>query len=522
MKRSHLIIILLYLLTLFFVLWADLDFTIPFNEKKDSKEDLIVGMELEYLPLGYLTSQNNQEDTYPIQGQSGYAVGYDITIAQLLAKNLDRHLVIKKISFDGLIPALQNNEIQLVIAGLSKTEAREKEVAFSEPYCFFEVKMILTKSKEIKELQDLKNLKIGFQNGSSYANSIAKISDFSRPFSSYNDLEISFLANDIDGFIAESFLADFFLNQFDNKGKTIPSINTEITQQLLEQNNSELLQSRFALNQKNQTLLQKVNEALKNIKINKDFSNKLLEKAIQKASQNHNDNHKNLWDVFKQYRSLYLQGLMMTFKMACLGTMGAFFLALLLVYAKGLPKRKLKKDIWRQYFHKYLKLIIDAYIFTIKSIPMMVQAMLFYYGLKSTGYFGWLTPFQGGLIVISFNSAAYLAETMLKNLQFFDPGQIEAGLALGMTDKQIFKKVVLPQVIHTSLLRIYNEFINNTKDSCVFGVIGVFELVNATSQIRGAILNINVFFIPIIIYLFLTAIAFYGLKKLEKRQALKR
>lgn len=70
--------------------------------------------------------------------------------------------------------------------------------------------MILTKSKEIKELQDLKNLKIGFQNGSSYANSIAKISDFSRPFSSYNDLEISFLANDIDGFIAESFLADFF------------------------------------------------------------------------------------------------------------------------------------------------------------------------------------------------------------------------------------------------------------------------------------------------------------------------
>lgn len=167
-------------------------------------------MELEYLPLGYLTSQNNQEDTYPIQGQSGYAVGYDITIAQLLAKNLDRHLVIKKISFDGLIPALQNNEIQLVIAGLSKTKAREKEVAFSEPYCFFEVKMILTKSKEIKELQDLKNLKIGFQNGSSYANSIAKISDFSRPFSSYNDLEISFLANDIDGFIAESFLADFF------------------------------------------------------------------------------------------------------------------------------------------------------------------------------------------------------------------------------------------------------------------------------------------------------------------------
>ncbi|MFT2804796.1 ABC transporter permease subunit [Candidatus Phytoplasma asteris] len=77
-------------------------------------------------------------------------------------------------------------------------------------------------------------------------------------------------------------------------------------------------------------------------------------------------------------------------------------------------------------------------------------------------------PIQSGLFVIIFNSAAYLAEVMIKNMEFFDSGQIEASLSLGMTQTQTFKKVVCPQVVRKSLLRISNEFIVNADKILVF------------------------------------------------------
>ncbi|WP_349402195.1 ABC-type amino acid transport system, permease protein [Candidatus Phytoplasma solani] len=222
------------------------------------------------------------------------------------------------------------------------------------------------------------------------------------------------------------------------------------------------------------------------------------------------------YNNLKNHYSIYYQGLMTTVKLAVFGTVGAFLLALLLLYVKGLPKKPKKTSIFTKISFKSLNAIINAYIFIIKGVPMMLQAMLFYYGLKSTGYFKWLTPFYGGLIVITFNSTAYIAEIMLKNMQFFDPGQIEAALALGMTARQALKRVVLPQVIQRSLLRIVNEFIINVKDSCVFSTIGLLELFGATKQIYSISYSVTVPFINAsIMYLMLVGIATIVLKKLE-------
>ncbi|WP_349402197.1 ABC-type amino acid transport system, substrate-binding protein/permease [Candidatus Phytoplasma solani] len=509
MKRSHLIIILIYLFVLVFSLWADADFKIPFTNNQTKQIDLIVGMELEYLPLGYLTNENNEDACYNIQGQSGYACGYDVLVAKKLAEGLNRKLIIKKISFDGLIPALKNNEIDLVISGLSQTQERQKEIVFSEPYCFYGLEIILNKSKSaIKDLGDLKKLKIGYQSGSSYASIVSQISDFSTSFQSYNDLETSFLATDMDGFIAESFLAQVFVNKFGSQTHT----NKHVNEIFSKQQDQELLQSRIALKKENDTLLKDVNKALTKFDL-KQQGKELMQIIIKQASVN-NDYKINLWQILKKYKSLYFQGFIKTMQLAFLGTISAFFLTLLLFYLKGIPKNIKRISTLKKYLFKCLNAIVNIYIFIIKGVPMMVQAMIFYYGLKSTGYFKWLTPFCGGLIVITFNSTAYLAETMFKNIEFLDLGQIEAALALGMTPRKTLKTVVLPQVIQKSLLRFCNEFVNNIKDSYVFEVIGLFELFNSISQIRGATLNINVFLIPVFFYLFLNMITFYLFKKI--------
>ncbi|MGL9687828.1 MAG: ABC transporter permease subunit [Candidatus Phytoplasma sp. TWB_XP] len=125
-----------------------------------------------------------------------------------------------------------------------------------------------------------------------------------------------------------------------------------------------------------------------------------------------------------------------------------------------------------------------------------------------------------GLFVITFNSAAYLAEIMIKNMEFFDSGQIEAALALGMTQTQTFKKVVCPQVVRKSLLRISNEFIVNIKDSCIFGVIGMNELFEVaqtvhkrSNSITGGVIAL---LIPVFVYLVLVLLVSLLLKKIEK------
>ncbi|WP_373375532.1 amino acid ABC transporter permease [Candidatus Phytoplasma solani] len=223
----------------------------------------------------------------------------------------------------------------------------------------------------------------------------------------------------------------------------------------------------------------------------------------------------NCFNNLSKYGNIYYEGFKITFLLSVFGTIGAFILSWFLLLFKGLPQNSKRIKTVTKYFFKSLNTIVNAYIFIIKSVPMMVQAMLFYYGLTSTGYFKWLTPFWGGFIVITFNSTAYIAEAMLKNLEFFDRGQIEAALSLGMTPRQTLKKVVLPQVVQRSLLRIINEFIVNVKDSCVFGVIGLIELFGAAKSIRTFSSYTIVFFNVSLIYLALVGLATFVLKKLE-------
>ncbi|NWN45634.1 amino acid ABC transporter permease [Candidatus Phytoplasma pruni] len=225
-----------------------------------------------------------------------------------------------------------------------------------------------------------------------------------------------------------------------------------------------------------------------------------------------------IFSILRRNSGLYLKGIKITLLLAIVGTLGAFGIALGIVYLKG-KKQDRKKVTSVQY---YIQLITDqllsAYIFVIKGIPMMIQAMIFYYGIHALGEFKWLTPLNAGLIVITFNSTAYIAEIILRNVNFFDPAQIEAAQALGMTEKQTLRHVIFPQAIKRSLLPIMNEFIINLKDGSVLSVIGVMELFAVTKQIRGATFNtFATFTIAGVIYLILILFANIGLKILEKK-----
>lgn len=192
-------------------------------------------------------------------------------------------------------------------------------------------------------------------------------------------------------------------------------------------------------------------------------------------------------------RSLFAIGISYTVRLALFGTAIAFVLALLMVFLRIQEPDKRDND-----FVKFLKIVANKfsrfYIFVIRGTPMMVQSLILYnavFGLfKRTGMsvsdINRVWPlFLAGLVTISLNSTAYLAEVLRGGILAVDAGQMEAARSLGMTHWQAMRKVVFPQAIKNSLPAIGNEFIINIKDSSVLCVVGVSDLMFMTRSVAG-------------------------------------
>ncbi|MEE3421056.1 MAG: transporter substrate-binding domain-containing protein [Lachnospiraceae bacterium] len=104
---------------------------------------LRVGMECNYAPFNWTTTTTN-EFTQPISG-TDYADGYDVVMATKLADAIGKKVQIVKLDWDNLILSLKNNQIDAIIAGMTDTPEREKEVAFTSPYYESEEVMIVKK-----------------------------------------------------------------------------------------------------------------------------------------------------------------------------------------------------------------------------------------------------------------------------------------------------------------------------------------------------------------------------------------
>ena len=125
------------------------------------KDTLVVGMECNYAPFNW-TQVNETNTSVPLEG-GGYADGYDVAIARALADYLDKELVIKKMSWDGLEPALQSGVIDAVIAGMTDTADRRKRVDFTDTYYESQMVLIVRKGDPLEKatsLEDFSNKRV--------------------------------------------------------------------------------------------------------------------------------------------------------------------------------------------------------------------------------------------------------------------------------------------------------------------------------------------------------------------------
>jgi putative lysine transport system permease protein len=223
------------------------------------------------------------------------------------------------------------------------------------------------------------------------------------------------------------------------------------------------------------------------------------------------------WIMFllQEYGVYFWKGTLITLETSILGTMFGFLLGFLLGIVKSIPivseDSKLKKI-----FYKSLKVICDIFVHIFRGTPMMVQAMVIYYGLKQNGIN--ISSFYAAIIVILLNTGAYMAETVRGGILSIDNGQFEGGKALGMSHFTIMFSVVLPQAFRNIIPEMGNLFITNLKMTSVLNVIGIAELYFATKTAANTYYRyFESFLITGAIYFILCSISSKLLSILEKK-----
>ncbi len=178
--------------------------------KTTSEDVLVVGMEADYAPFNWMETTKSSEYATKIDGQPGYADGFDVVIARYIAEKLGKKLVIKAIDWDGLIVSLNNGSIDLIIAGMSPTKPRQLEVNFSNYYYRSENAIIVRKDSpyaSATKLSDFAGAKVIAQKDTIqddddiYDQLVGSIRQ--TPLGSYAEITQSILSRVSDAFLAE-------------------------------------------------------------------------------------------------------------------------------------------------------------------------------------------------------------------------------------------------------------------------------------------------------------------------------
>lgn len=135
---------------------------------------------------------------------------------------------------------------------------------------------------------------------------------------------------------------------------------------------------------------------------------------------------------------------------------------------------------------KVIKGVSTVYISFFRATPLLVQIFFIYYGISTfIPIFQDLSAFNAIIISLGLHSSAYMAETIRGAISSVDKGQYEAGLAIGMSKGQIFRRIVFPQALRVAVPGLSNSFVDLIKGSSLAFTIGVMELMSVT-QMEGA------------------------------------
>ena len=217
------------------------------------------------------------------------------------------------------------------------------------------------------------------------------------------------------------------------------------------------------------------------------------------------------WELFIErggWKRVLSVGLVNTLLIAVIGLVIGIILGTLIGAVKVMPKYKLVPRI--------LDKICTVYVGFFRGTPLVVQLLIAYYVLWPLLGIS-IPPLETSIIVFGLNSAAYVSEIMRGGILSVDPGQMEAGRALGLSYSTTMLKIVIPQAVKNILPTLGNEFIALIKDTSVVSFVAATDLYKTFTEIGNVRYE---YFMPYLamalMYMILVLLISWGIKIMER------
>lgn len=392
--------------------------------------------------------------------ENGKLTGIDMDLMQAIADEGGFDVEVKSLGFNAALQALSSNQVDGVIAGMSITDERKAIYDFSDPYFESGVQMAVAKTDDtVKGYDDLAGKTVVAKTGSegeTYAKSIAGQYGF------------TVKALDQSATMYESVKAGSAVAVFDD----YPVLAYGVAQN----NGLKTVTDKvpggsygFAVDKgKNAELLASFNDGLAKLKTSGEYD-KILDKYLADPTA---AVPTTFWDLLIKSFPALMTGLGNTLLVTAISFAVAMILGLLAGFMK------LSNNI-------VVRGISTTFVNIFRGTPLLLWAFMFYFGLPQLT--GWdVSIWVAGVLTLSLNSGAYIAEIVRGGIQSVDPGQLEASRSLGLGYGKSMQKVVVPQAFKMMTPSLINQLIIMLKDSSLLLAIGFGELLYQGQQIYAA------------------------------------
>ncbi len=223
------------------------------------------------------------------------------------------------------------------------------------------------------------------------------------------------------------------------------------------------------------------------------------------------------WMLFLaiEYKDLFVDGMITTLYLSIGGTVLGYVMGFLAGIIGDLSINK-EDFIIKRILLRVLKIVVTCYVKVFRGTPMIVQAMIIYYGIRQSGIE--IAAITAGILVIVLNTGSYMAETVRGGIKAIDVGQREGAIAMGMSPFATMINVILPQAFNNIIPEMCNIFLTNLKMTSVLNVIGISELFLMAKTSAGTYYKyFEAYLVIAVIYLILSFIFDKIIQVIEKK-----
>ncbi|CAO5680809.1 MAG: Membrane-bound lytic murein transglycosylase F [Holosporales bacterium] len=403
----------------------------------------------------FLTGCKNQQTdgtiTFSVSGdyppfeyvENGHLVGFDIDIAKRIGEKLKKNVKFENVQFKMVLSLVQSGKVDAAISTIARTKDREKTVDFSIPYYFEKVAVVYRDDAAFKTIDDLKNQKIACLLGS--VQEIWTKKNIKNPLltavNHTNQAIESLKAKHVDAVILDGVQAVEFTNH-----------NQDLKFSYLAHSKDGFSVAFKKGSPLKADIDRALSEMIKSGEIEKIKTKWMKEKAPLST---------HFYNDFVYYVSFISKGAIVTLELM----IGGFAIGLILGTIFAILRYQ-QKGVW----------LINNIVSVLRGTPLILQLSFMHFVLPSlfNMSFDILTT---GIITFGINSAAYVSEILRAGIENLPKGQFEAAFTLNIPKYNMWKDIILPQVIRNIFPSLVNETTNLLKETAIISMIGGVDIM---------------------------------------------